>query len=376
MWILIKLAAALVGFIVRFQGIRLGKPAGTIEGSPYFFSSSRTRRGSPISYRLQIPMEQGLAFSFHYESAFDALFKKLGLANEVQTGDSQFDSKIYVTCDHTGVRELLRSHEGIRKAVLKILDGKPRPQLRSDGKFLSIQASGGPSKMTPDLAGELFEFKKIFLTATQEIRWAPFWKDPHFFKVLIVESIVWGIAALGIASVFETAFAQEGGPAYFLPLINISVVAGLLVTALAVFFLMLWFKNSSRPHRILLESAIVLAIGVPCSALKITSDLNQQLDLSPPFEETRSIIDAQERRERRGRRRHYGPRTTYHIRIARALVPDSPVPEARWIQVSPAVYDRFRSQQLKEVHLVMGRGWLGVPWFKSVTFLDIGPESR
>ena len=102
-----------------------------------------------------MPVGQGFLYSFHYESSTDRLFKSLGLANEVQTGDSRFDSNIYVTCDHTGLREVLRSHEGVRKAVLKILEGKADPKLRCDGRFLSIEGNGAPSHSVQQLAQEL-----------------------------------------------------------------------------------------------------------------------------------------------------------------------------------------------------------------------------
>lgn len=365
MWVLLRLAIAAAAFFIRYSRIHWGRPDGTLNGVPFYRSQSRTRSGTPTSYRVRIPVDQGFLFSFHYESSTDRFFKSLGLANEVQTGDSRFDSKIYVTCDHTGLRELLRSHEGIRTAVLKILEGKADPKLRCDGRFLSIEGQGAPSHSVQQVAQELLHFQGTLSQASQEIRWAPFWKDAFFYKALFVESLIWAIAAYGLTALFASLSGLENRVASYGRLISLSLTGGLIATGAGLFLLQLWFRGSSRGHRILVESAVMLAFGLPLSAYQATEDLNRELDTSPGVEETRTILDTRERRHRRRRGRTY---YSYHLYLGADTTGHSLIPEPRWIQVPQSMYSQVRSQQIKEIHLVMGRGWLGVPWFKSMTF--------
>jgi hypothetical protein len=270
----------------------------------------------------------------------------------------------------------VRQNQEIRTLVLSMLKNRPQPRLLNDGKFLSLRISGAPSQALEHIAGELVRFQKTFATLASEIRWAPFWKDPFFYRALVAESVVWGLAGWGVTSALETFYSTDRSLLQPLGLLGPSFVGGAIATAVGLFLLLHGFKGSSRPHRILLESGIVLALGMPFGAFNLAADLNREMDLSPPWEETRTILKVEERRHRRsGRRYYHSSRVTYsyHLQVGASDRVNSPLPHSHWVRISKDDYDRIQSQQIRSVRLVLGRGRLGVPWLRS---LDIEPLSR
>ena len=382
MWILFKLfgklfgVLAVLGFRFLQKGPGLSRPDGTHDGIPYYQSvMENRRRGIIYSHRITIPAKSPFAVSFHFETSVDRFFKSLGFANEIQTGDSQFDSKIYVTCDHTGVRELIRSHDGLRQAILNLLKDRRSPQLVSDGKFLILRAQGEPHESVQQMAEALINFQKLFEQATSQIRWAPFWKDPFFYRALGAETLVWGLAGYGISNGLELVFSSESQILRPMALLGPSLLSGVLMTAAGVFLLMHWFKGSSRPHRILAEAGIVLSIGMPFLAFHLTSEWNQRMDLSSPVEEVRPIVDIQEKRHTSQRRRGVSRTTyTYHALFAPSTQLNSPLPESYWQEIPNHTYQQIQTKQIQSVKLVLGRGRLGVPWLKSLEFLNTPPS--
>jgi hypothetical protein len=373
MWIVLKLVVAGLGFLIRFTGLTRGRGnlIGKIDGIPYSTHLQRGRRGAILSYTVMIPASHPSFFSFHLEGWADQFFKNLGFANEVQTGDASFDAKVYVTCDHPGVRQVLTQNDSVRSRVLSLLTRRASPRLRNDGKFLSLKTSGPPAQSIELIARELLEFQKTFDAVASETRWAPFWRDAFFYRALVAESIVWGLAAWGVFSAVETLFSTDRSLLRPLGLFWPSLMGGLGATALGLFILLHWFKGSSRPHRILLESGLVLALGLPFGAFNLAADVNREMDLSSPVLETRTVLRVEQRQ--RVHRRRYGYRRvsySHHLLIGPSERTDSPLPNAHWLRISQPDYNRIQSQQIRSVQLVMGRGRLGVPWLRS---LDIVP---
>ena len=136
MWLVIRLLIAIGAGVIRFLSPTWrGKPTGIAGGRAAYESVSKTKGGKITGFRLGVGLDTGFVFDFHKESQTDRFFKWLGLSDEVQTGDSSFDQKIYVACDHLGLHDILTFEPRARAAILAALDAG-YDRIRSDGRVL------------------------------------------------------------------------------------------------------------------------------------------------------------------------------------------------------------------------------------------------
>jgi hypothetical protein len=121
--------------------------------------------------------------------------------------------------------------------------------------------------------------------------------------------------------------------------------------------------NSSRGHRIVVESAVVLLLALPITGMQIASDANRALDRSDSVYAAGRIAGLETRRHRR----RSGSYNTFHVFLAptteRAAI-DLP----REIVVPVDVFERAGTGKTLEAEL--GRGWLGRPWYRAIRIVD------
>lgn len=112
--------------------------------------------------------------------------------------------------------------------------------------------------------------------------------------------------------------------------------------------LVLWLRGSSRGHRLLVESAVMLTIGLPIASVQAVADINRLLDDAPA-----------------------------RVVVVGAAIATSPAwPSARtmracaiWelpplIDVSPAICSEIGATQELQLEIAPGR-W-GLPWYRSM----------
>ena len=150
MWILVKLGVAaffaIMGALVRlWKGETLYGPDGQI----YY------RRKDKQYFQITVPFRKPVLFSFHRENPFDQYMKALGLASELQTGDMNFDSSVYVSSDHPGVHRLLRDNPDIRTRTCSLLSKGFDARILADGKRLSIRSKAGIHRPEEELVRAL-----------------------------------------------------------------------------------------------------------------------------------------------------------------------------------------------------------------------------
>ena len=86
MWIVFRIAVALVAFLARWVG-PLFRPgaSGSFGGQPWFKKVEKTRRGDVVSFKIGMPLKAPVIFRLQREEPSDRWFKEVGLANEFQT---------------------------------------------------------------------------------------------------------------------------------------------------------------------------------------------------------------------------------------------------------------------------------------------------
>lgn len=289
------------------------------------------------------------------EGALDRFFKAAGFSREFQTGEEQFDRRIYIACDHPAIETLLQESREVRAAILDLLRNDDA-SIHADGEYLWVRRPGDtlPSAMeVQHLATIRAGFAEIPSDSFRLLR------DSFFWRALLVQSIAWSLAFYGLPAVIEMIVRWE--PLYFDwgPVIRLGLLAAAGLFAGLAFLAWLILRGSSRAHRVFVESLVVLTIGVPLSSIEMVSDANILLDHSAA-QEISVMVDSKYTTTSRGRR---GRRTThYHLRLNPAV--DAAVKIPNEFTVSSAVY----SQAARGSHLTIAvrEGAFHFPWVEQI----------
>lgn len=77
--------------------------------------------GQAASLEIVAPTASGASFRIYHEGGHERALKKLGLLQEVQTGDDLFDRRWYIETDRPGGTEKLLNNPAARDAVSKVM---------------------------------------------------------------------------------------------------------------------------------------------------------------------------------------------------------------------------------------------------------------
>ncbi len=356
MWIFLRLAFLIGGVLVRCyslfkaQGGELRPLSG---GRPYRFEQG-THKGRIVSTTLSIDSPRLPQFRLVKETAMDRMLKSLGLAAEVQSGNFDFDRRIYVVSDQPALHELLRTDPEVANAALALANEGFLP-IWSNGKQLCARSDGDRAQAAGQASKDLLALEQRLL----QVRESPlaFVRDPFFAKAVALELVVFALGGYALSGVLDlwsrTSIYFDFGDV---------VRAGVKVAVLGFFALVLfgaWLLSGSSRSRVLFaEYGIAIVLLVPVAGLLAASDLNRGLDVSASRVVEATVADTYTRttRSRRG-----GSRTHYHL-VLGGLQPYVAGP-AR-IEVEPAIYTSARIG--KPIWLTVRKGWLGVPWIENV----------
>ena len=356
MWILLRLAAAGVGFLIRL-GSRFAAAGEerVFEGHRYNCHVSK-KKGQVTSFRLSMAFPKGVVFGMTCERSWDAFFKSLGFSAEYQTGDATFDDKVYIACDNPAFCHALKNQPRHRELLLEFF-AAGFYRIRSDGNRLMIEAKRElPDKWVVHLP----EAQKLLLAALADT--PSYLSDPFVWRALLVEAVIWSLAGYAVASGVDFAVHKQDFHVKPYSVIGYGVCASIALMALLMFAIVVFLQRSSRSHRILIESFVALLLSLPIAGIQLVSDLNRGLDGKPSLMATVEVQRAYEQvhRGRRGRRWY-----TYHMEIGPA---DSPVLLPLKIDISRTVYTSIQAR--KPISIEMGPGFLGLPWYRKINGIN------
>ncbi len=357
MWILFRLALAVVAFAARLSGRfkrRKGVPA--VVGDQTVLLAQRETLNKSTHYFMGVELDVPIWFRLHRETERDRWFKRAGLATEIETGDEDFDKFVYVVCDHPMFAGLLERSKEARGLISELLRAGVT-RIEYSGGVLWCTMKRMPSEHEQSLVARLGKALAP-LRDDSSSRFA----DPFLRKALLAEGVVWSIAAFAASSLIVTLSLPEiylTDASYLLP--GLSIAAGLFALLLSGVWLL--FRGSSRGHRLILESGVVLALGLPVAGVQIFDDLNRGLDSSELKIQTRGTECQRRVSTNTGRR---GPRTTIthwlHVSgSAEGITLPSPV---RF----PGMCEHAPRGALAT--FTIGRGALGGPWYRTITVGD------
>jgi hypothetical protein len=358
MWIVIRLILAAIGFAIRL--LRRAKHLridGYFEGAAYSETIHKNKR-KITGFTIGMPRTSPTWIRFHAESAIDRMCKRLGIANELQTGDPAFDDKVYVTCDHPHVHTVLRGTKPLRDAIHAVFDAG-YASIQFDGAAVRMKRSSPAGPTETDL-----QLLKNVWAAAAALEHEPPSRlaDPFLWKAVLIEGAIWGIAGYAIGAFVDWRVRHEDHHLWPREVVTLGVIVALAIFVVLVGLIALWMRGSSRGHRVIVESAIVLALGLPVSSIQLVDDTNRALDAAPSTFAEDTLDHCETRRHRTKRSYYY----TYHLHLigtAERAGPQIP----REVTVP---YELCRGDGAP-VRFEIGPGRWGIPWYRRIQVGDV-----
>jgi len=363
MWIAFRLILAIVGFVIR-QLSRGKKRAsdGQFEGIAYFQKVRQTKQKTK-GFTIGMERRSPTWLRMHAESSVDRFFKWLGVANEVQTGDARFDDLVYVTCDHPYVQALLAETPELRDAVAQVFD-EGYKRVVFNGSTVSIERDADYRPQHRD-----FQLLKRIHAASARLEdeMPSRFGDPFLWKALLVEGVIWGLGGYAIGAAVEMFINKEDHHISHMDVVKAGMTLAAIAFVVLIALIVLGMRGSSRGHRVIVESALVLLIALPTSGIQIVGDTNRALDKAPPILVSRTInqCEMREHRGRRGRRWF-----SYHLWLgpapAEAVDPVGKPPPALppSIEIARVLCDASTPGGTVELTISPGR-W-DLPWYRQI----------
>lgn len=360
MWIILRIVAALLGGLYRWAAaFSSDKPSQQIGNIEYSETRRKNKRGDTTYHRIGVRLTGNVIFAMTKESLWDGFYKQIGFSREFQTGNREFDEHIYIASDHPEFCEALRDNAALRTLVRDLLTNGFE-KIWSDGRMLYAAANESiePGAWVPRLdriRGEL-----AGAAASIPGRFG----DPFVWRALMVESVVWGMAGYAAVAVVDYWFHRHDQYLDRIRLITYGAVcagiAGFGLLALIVLFL----KRSSRSHRILLESGVLLALATPVLGVQLVADIDRAGVESSSIVVRSHVTNhwREEHRSRKKRRRWY----SYHMRVSHVA---GAVPISGEIEVTSEVFRTLADGA--EIPIEIGRGRLGLHWYQSINGIPV-----
>ncbi len=359
MWIIARLAIAFVGFCVRHLRFHTHFDLETIEGISY----AQTFKGGWLlnflsrnkTHLLAIPTNKNIFFEIIRETKIDHFCKSIGLNGEFQTGDTNFDQKLYIKCDHVIFGKFLKESSKTRAILLELFEKDFQiKKIWCNGHYIFLESS---ARLDPPLLWvlKLNEIRKE-LDAFYQMPREKF-SDPYFARAIFIEAILWGITGYSLVSMIENSAHPESYYPDSMQLILWGLGFSAVIFVLLCLLIFKLLKGSSRCHRIMVDSYLLLLLSLPLFGIQTLSDFNRGADMEPGF----SMEAKVEKKWTETHRSRRGKRTTHHVRIH----PESDnFKLPRKIQISSSLYYSLREGEF--INIELGPGRLGFPWYRSI----------
>ena len=263
---------------------------------------------------LYIGLNCATAFQcqFRLERWMDRFFKRIGLSKEHQTGNPDFDRKIYLLCDNSTAQEFISSHPIIAEQVVRMVDVQDYGFLLQEitvykGRIWAVyQDQGKQGEQQTSL------FVAHVVKMLQELG-RPFdalplgdsrqWVDPFLLRALVLSAVSSGLfmnAVLIFLRIQWTTFGDVLDPGLFWrDVLVVSAVIFAVLLMIAIYFV----GRTSRAHYVLLELLLLGSLGTIGAVYGELYDYNIEMDTAAAKSYESTVLS---KRISRGRRStHY-----------------------------------------------------------------------
>lgn len=362
MWVILKFITAACAFFYRWyqQKIRMSPDPDfehTVDGVTCHITPL-THKGTVKGTVLTLDLKSSAVFKLSSETYWDRFFKKIGLSNEVQTGDAEFDDDIYVACDSAAFSHEIRNDEETRRLVVDLFSEKAE-YIEADGKTISIAFPGDKTEKTL-LKNLAIALQRRLSDMDRNFVGSRF--DYFFFKALAIECLIWSLGAYAALSFMEWQVEPETIHLDPIALASRGIAVGILIAIALLGLIAFLLKGSSRSHRIIVECALILGFSLPMGGIAIFSDINTRLDEGTPVWAKRGIYESYRtvHRGRKGRTWY-----SYHI-ILKAPEATESIQIPRTLEISEEEYRQAKNKTVANLEIMPGR--LKLPWLRAIVF--------
>jgi hypothetical protein len=312
---------------------------------------------------LGIKCTDAVSFSIKRQSWLDSFFKYIGVSNEFETNDSEFDDTFYLVTDNSALQRLIATSDVFRSAIKNIMrleeinNLKPKDLHCRNGRFWVVFSVGGNyEKGSMDRISHSLQryFSDVAFALSKETRSKVNWADPFVIKAVILLAISSGLAINGFIQLFRSYFGYFplvlDNSAIFYDALQYGAVILLVFLIVALFNL----RRSARTHIVLLELMVVGSVGIFLSLAMEMRDVNMEWDRSPPQIHKVEIVNKYIWKSN-GRRK----RTHYYV-----VVKDWRCDCGNYkFEMSQNMYDSIDGNHLS---ILQKSGYLGYPWISQV----------
>ncbi|MDI1248151.1 MAG: hypothetical protein PSV13_04630 [Lacunisphaera sp.] len=352
MWLLLRLALSCLGAVLRYFWRKRA-----VDGSNSWQNEIVFRRGNlrgEVLWGLGFPRR--LVFELQQERRSDRWLKALGLLVEQQTGDVNFDSRVYIRGDHPALGRSLTRDSSTRAAIHVLFNLGVR-RIFSDGEHLWVERPASTATLhelltaLSTLKDSLLKISPADLAGT---------KDFIPWRIAAIEGLVWGVAVYAITGVTSLLHVEE------MPLdvplfLAYSALVALIMGVGCLFVIMLCMRRSSWAKFVWWETGLILGAAVPVASAVLVVDANRFLDRSELHSSEYRIVERTAMSYTKTVRGGGTVILTDHlVRVQPVITGDPPI--QRFLLVSRETYE----DKAASLRVAWGDGAFGFPWIASI----------
>jgi hypothetical protein len=259
------------------------------DGKQVFVDVQRHRKTKRvIGVRIAVKVPAGIEFLLRPEGTFDGIAKTIGLASEWQTGDRDFDGRVFIVSEERALHEALSFDARLRKSVDDLVAQREDWVLRCTKGWLEVSYPGKlaystettDGKIADDFANEtgplLLELAQRIEPVVAQIGKSR--EDPRDKGMAVVAGLSMTLGVLGALAFVYTFITGHNYQIVFTQTNRLSLWFTSAVGAVLLGAVFLWLRGTSRSHAALLD---VLLAGIPgawVASFGFASWYNQHLD--------------------------------------------------------------------------------------------------
>jgi len=276
-------------------------------GMQYYWYYSPPGRNNPGACALSIDAGLPYEFRLDHEGKGHKLAEWLGFTGKFETGDEDFDAKVYIDCDDPAFCESLRNMAALRRVVLRLFEKGIKSFAMEAGRLVAVPAIVQPSLSENDLAdllAALSEFKRLLpmtaMTGQTSV-------NPTRLYAKTFRYVIYGVFALGVAAtIFDMVQRWQMVQPFALLKESLAYALGAIAASLLVIKIV--FHRSSYGYDVLRTFLGWGLLGAMACSYAALYNINIRYDDTTPQIFTQPVIDKYTSTGRHGS-------VHYHIRI-------------------------------------------------------------
>ncbi|UTA49120.1 hypothetical protein L1F30_06120 [Simiduia sp. 21SJ11W-1] len=287
---------SLAGFTIYSLFKRLnGAPKGKLyrtSGIPYGNNIVKNKYGHAVKLCVFVEGQSGYDYILKNETLIDRFFKIIGLSVEHQTGNKEFDDRIYIVSDNKKVLKQLSSNNTIADSVIRIFDAA----LMNSFKVKRIRHQSGRLwvDLRPKIKFEDDQFRKLSYeiatllnTISSEHGKTPLpakerWKDPFNIRAMIILAISTGLAINGLVQFVRLKITDYPVIIDADKLLQDAIYVGSGITIVILASALVLLGRSARAHIVMFEVLIIGSLGAIATSYAELRDINIEFDKARP----------------------------------------------------------------------------------------------